>query len=91
MLRKKSFITSAKLFKSEIDHRLREFAEGHTEDILSDIRDALSLGESSMECVSVLEYLDAIIGGNKKRFLLIKTTCGGMLFQKLLNAGLKKV
>jgi hypothetical protein len=36
-------------------------------------------------------YLNAIIGGERRHYKLIKTACGEKLFQKLIAAGLKKI
>ena len=89
-MRKETFIMQAQLFVRE-RRRILEFLSGNDEDYLGEIKAAMAKGALPQYRYATVKYLDAIIGGNKKHYKLIATTCGKELFQKLLDAGLTNI
>ena len=91
-MREETFLMSARLFVKERTRLIGKLASiGDSDEIIRDIKAAITKGALPEYRDATVVYLNAIINGSRRIFGLVKNVCGKELFQKLLDAGLKKV
>jgi hypothetical protein len=90
-MREERLLTNAMLYMMERQRVLTNFATKEDETYLENIKDAMEKRAGHEHKMAIINYLNAIIGGERRHYKLIKTACGKELFQKLIAAGLKKI
>lgn len=91
-MREEKFLMSARLFERERQRLIEKLCSiGDSDEIIGDIKSVMSERALPGYRNATIVYLNAIVNGSKRIFKILRTVCDKELFQKLLDAGLKKV